>query len=539
MNLKTCVSKSGCFIFGVHKPAFQAENLREHDAVCLLGNFEDGTLCNNNINFPEGMVTEENADHIYEIPNAFPFRGTTYIIKSAADRNSENLSGFVLPQKPCLSMSEMLKNWAGSELTEDKLNDFFCCLPGPLLLTLASNSTDPEDLTRIADYCCKFVRDPETGRPKGFVFRKDNQGHPRAVIKDHTLCEVLANNIFLPDDYKEVMVLRPGVQGASEIVGEWSRDNSSHVYEYLRRNSYIPWGHYAANMANDAIRYRAEDLSYSDIKGMRHLYYQRTYVRLAQQMGIAKKYNSRKTLDKDELENLRIEIIKNLADKTTGFNSTLWGWNFGFDYAASGYRLHASHQQIHQQYALIPSQFSCDNSKDGESFFPFSFGGLAADFVKLYKDKTGANFFDNYIKAIKNNTRVDQDKNKESDLVIYKDENVMLFVPKAQTSQWEIQLMTLAYAGNILETDKDVRKSLDTAMLIGVQILEKMGARMITHIECSKPFDCNSKDQRLLYCFLPKMPYSPGSFTEAQLRWINGHYPEDFAKACRTVMTGL
>jgi hypothetical protein len=24
-----------------------------------------------------------------------------------------------------------------------------------------------------------------------------------------------------------------------------------------------------------------------------------------------------------------------------------------------------------------------------------------------------------------------------------------------------------------------------------------------------------------------------GAFSEAQLRWINGHYPEDFASACR------
>jgi len=37
----------------------------------------------------------------------------------------------------------------------------------------------------------------------------------------------------------------------------------------------------------------------------------------------------------------------------------------------------------------------------------------------------------------------------------------------------------------------------------------------------------------LLYAFLPRLPESPGAFSEAQLRWINGHYPEDFAAACR------
>jgi len=37
----------------------------------------------------------------------------------------------------------------------------------------------------------------------------------------------------------------------------------------------------------------------------------------------------------------------------------------------------------------------------------------------------------------------------------------------------------------------------------------------------------------LLYAFLPRLPESPGAFSEAQLRWINGHYPEDFAASCR------
>jgi hypothetical protein len=46
-------------------------------------------------------------------------------------------------------------------------------------------------------------------------------------------------------------------------------------------------------------------------------------------------------------------------------------------------------------------------------------------------------------------------------------------------------------------------------------------------------------DQHVLYCFLPKLPESPGAFSEAQLRWINGHYPEDFAIACRLKLAQL
>ncbi|MEZ4567128.1 MAG: hypothetical protein R2860_09240 [Desulfobacterales bacterium] len=61
---------------------------------------------------------------------------------------------------------------------------------------------------------------------------------------------------------------------------------------------------------------------------------------------------------------------------------------------------------------------------------------------------------------------------------------------------------------------------------------------MITTIEYSKAFDAaDLADQRLLRSFFPRLPESPGAFSEAQMRWINGHYPEDFAAACRTKLT--
>ena len=67
----------------------------------------------------------------------------------------------------------------------------------------------------------------------------------------------------------------------------------------------------------------------------------------------------------------------------------------------------------------------------------------------------------------------------------------------------------------------------------GFIMLGAMGARMITTIEYSKSVVDSDADQRLLVSFLPRLPESPGAFSEAQLRWINGHYPEDFALACR------
>ena len=93
--------------------------------------------------------------------------------------------------------------------------------------------------------------------------------------------------------------------------------------------------------------------------------------------------------------------------------------------------------------------------------------------------------------------------------------------------------MTLGPVGNILETDRETRDSLDAAILIAQKVLAGMGARMVTSIEYSKRLDNLDTDQHLLYAFLPRLPQSPGAFSEAQLRWIMGHYPEDFATACR------
>ena len=156
-------------------------------------------------------------------------------------------------------------------ISKDSLNESFADLPETVLLALASTSTDPEDLTRLAELSCEFVYDQEGELPIGLRYDEDAKGRHRPRILHHDLFEALANNIALPDIYKEVMVLRPGVQGDSEIVGEWPEERDSHVFEYLRRNSYIPWGHYASNIANDLVRYSISELSNNDFTGLRHL----------------------------------------------------------------------------------------------------------------------------------------------------------------------------------------------------------------------------------------------------------------------------
>jgi len=122
---------------------------------------------------------------------------------------------------------------------------------------------------------------------------------------------------------------------------------------------------------------------------------------------------------------------------------------------------------------------------------------------------------------------------------------VLLFVPKAQTSQWEVQIITKkredgSWPGNIIETNAETRTSLDYALLKAQQALAELGAKMVTSIEFSARLGrTQNRQQPLIYAFLPKLPFSMGAFSEAQLRYINGHYPEDFAAACRIALDKL
>jgi hypothetical protein len=536
MKLRTCVSPEGNFVYGIHKPSFKTLNLREDDLLQILGLDAADKPVDNTLNFPAVDVEETHGEWIYEIPNPFPFRGATYIAKKWADAKAVDPLAISLSSPSPTSMTDFLRKVlrCGKGGAKDILNEAFAELPATVLLALAATSTDPEDLIRLAEMTCDFIYDEQGSTPVGLRYEDDAEGKRIPKILNSDLFEALGNNIYLPDTYKEVMVLRPGVQGGSEIVGEWPAERDSHVFEYLRRNSYIPWGHFAANIADDLVRYSLKDLSDYDFEGLRHLYYQRTFIRLAQQLNIQID-GRRKCLNLTELEKLRQEILNVLARKGTSmleFDATLWGWNYGFDFAASGYRLHASHQQIHQQFAMVPEKVAKAGAGDGR-IPSYSCGDLVADFVRSYQREHGSSFFADYVTAIRNNSRIDEKKELPADLVVFEDENVILFVPKAQTSQWELQLMASVSVGNILEADISVRRSLNKGILTAMRVLTGLGAQLITVVEFSKRIGIENSDQRIFYSFLPKIPYSMGAFSEAESRYINGHYPEDFAVACR------
>ncbi len=539
-SLRTCVGKDAKFIVGVHNPEFEIKNLRNNDYLESLGQLEDGTTVDNSVNFPKEDLYEPGADIIYEIANAFPFRGTTYINSAWADIKAGHPEKIpIAAPEPC-SLLQNLKKIKGNKHRElqDK-NSILDILPHALLIALAQASTDPEELMILAQKSCNILFDPKNQNlsrtPVGIGYKRKKSGETIPDIYDHELFEVLVNNRYLPDDYKNALVLKPGVQGNNEITGEYfSEDRKTHVFEYLRRNSYIPWGHFASNMANDAVRYSAQELCHEDMKGIRHLYYQRAFVRLASELGIDLP-DRQQSLTQDELENIRTEIQNRFRQKKSPvlkFNATLWGWNLGFGYAQSGHRLHASHQMIHQQNAMIPKHVKTDSDNNKNSF---SCGDLIDDFTRDYKKTTEENFFTNYFNAIKNNTRTDGNMEGESSLIIREDDYTILFVPKAQVCEWELQLMPKTPCGNILEADINMRSSLDKAILLAVKTLESLGAQFVTSIEFSKRFDSDNADQQLLYSFIPRLPYAPATFSEAQLRWISGVYPEDFAHACRQI----
>ena len=526
--MRTCISPGGKFVYGIHKPAYSVRNLRSRTRIEKLGLDRRGTPVVNEVNYPSDNIEVEQADWIYEIANPLPFRGTTYIGKGWADRSADNPERIKLPDKAEVS----LHRWFDQQSLDPKLID---SLPRPLLLGLAVTSTDPADLVRLAQKSCRFEFDDDD-RPIGLCYPEGPDENPE--IADFDLFEAVANNKSLPDDYKITMVIRPGAQGSSEIVGDYHESDSTHIYEYLRTNSYIGGGHYAANMADDAVRYRIDLLTDTDIIGLRHLYYQRSYIRLADFLDIGL---PGKSMSAAQLEELRLNIAGHRDYRQTDMAATLWGWNFGFDFSPSGYRLHASHQQIHQQYAMIPDRIEgfvggfSDAKTDSQ---PFSSGDMIEEVITAYRDVNGSSFFHDYFQAISANTRIDGRSDLDSDLIVWQDEQVVLFVPKAQTSQWELQLMTKPdqdgnFAGNIAETSQPIRRSLDLGLLKAQKALAGRGASMVTTIEYSKRFSSTLTDQPLIYCFMPKLPQSMGAFSEAQLRFINGHYPEDFAAVCR------
>ena len=156
------------------------------------------------------------------------------------------------------------------------------------------------------------------------------------------------------------------------------------------------------------------------------------------------------------LEALRLELCRLLANGRADGAATLWGWNFGFDYAPSGYRLHASHQQVHQQYAMIPATVGAysGNPDDRLGELPaFGCGDLIAEVIEQYRAALCRRFLRRLPERPSPPTGA-WTAATTSRAVFWSGATTtaMLFVPKAQTSQWELQLMTR------VEADRRLRR---------------------------------------------------------------------------------
>lgn len=495
------VTPEGKFVYGIHKPQYKVANFRDNKLITELGRTTEGNPVDNSANYPDGELEVIGADWIFEIHNPFPFRGATFIDKEWADASASNPERIRIQKTKQFSFSSLLAETGGDPAILKNL-------PEPIALSIATCSTDPNDLIALAQSSCELLYG-EDNSPTGLCYTSTPHGH-RPVIHNEKVFEAVANNPALPQHYKIAMVLRPGVQGKSEIVGEFTEDQS-HIYEYLRRNSYIAGGHYAANMSEDAVRYSIKDLTQQDMKGLRHLYYQRTYARLCDLTGL-QYAEGQASIPVESLEAMRLHLKDTLSNKAPSFTATLWGWNFGFDYAPSRYRLHASHQQIHQQYAMLPGtveSYDGDPQKSIGTLDSYGCGDLITQVIDQYAfHHSGNDFFTDYRKAIANNRRMDGNENGPTSLVIWQDDNVMLFVPKAQTSQWELQIMTTPdkngyLAGNIIETDRKTRDSIDYAIFLAQKALYGRGADMVTSIEFPKRLDNTQNNQPLI---LPPTP---------------------------------
>ena len=123
MKLRTCVSPEGKFTYGIHKPSFKAANLRENDLVQVMGLDSAGEPVDNRPNFPDGDVEELQGGWIYEIPNPFPFRGTTYIDKSWAAAKADDPMSIRLLEPPPTSMTDFLCKTLGCKADRGDILD--------------------------------------------------------------------------------------------------------------------------------------------------------------------------------------------------------------------------------------------------------------------------------------------------------------------------------------------------------------------------------------------------------------------------------
>ena len=174
--LRTCIDPSGVFICALHQPSYKVVNLRQADALAVLGHDSDGNAINNQANFPRGDLAINDACRVCEIPNAFPFWGATYILYDQARKFSKDPEQFRFTtrcdeesDKPSPLLKDLLNGCLkGSNEKIYSLKD----LPRSVLLSLAQTSKGIAPASRYTRESILFSRrhagsriSPPPGRP--------------------------------------------------------------------------------------------------------------------------------------------------------------------------------------------------------------------------------------------------------------------------------------------------------------------------------------------------------------------------------------
>ena len=160
-KIRTCITPEKQFVYGIHKPSYRVCNLRAGQKIERLGAIkgsDDEPALDNRGNYPDGTLAIDQADWIFEISNPLPFRGTTFIDQEWAEASAADSRRISLPIKEPVSLTTTLQQ-------EGVAATLFSKLPSPVLLALATCSTDPHDLIQLAELSCRIEKDA-VGMPR-------------------------------------------------------------------------------------------------------------------------------------------------------------------------------------------------------------------------------------------------------------------------------------------------------------------------------------------------------------------------------------
>lgn len=115
---------------------------------------------------------------------------------------------------------------------------------------------------------------------------------------------------------------------------------------------------------------------------------------------------------------------------------------------------------------------------------------------------------------------------RDEGMVIFEDDNVVLYIPFGQISTHELQVM-VKHPGktDFLALSEDDVDSLSKAEAIAIKLLDALGIHSFNEIMLTLPFKSDSKRFRIVMCFLTREVDL--AVSELNQLFVVDHYPED------------